>query len=192
MKMSKLLGLLILALLTGCATTSSDEAIRGSGASPNSELITSNQLPGGSKINITQSMIMGSGSNWFGRMVLELPSSNDAYGFFLEQYPQQGWTLISAVRGKTSLLVFSRPDRSATIEMTDGTGLNSSNAVLTISPKSTLPAQPAPTPAAARPMAPVQAQPSASSPAAPAQPQSQGAPRPAAQPATSSPVGNRP
>ena len=197
MKKSKLPGLLLVLVLTGCASTSSDDAIRGSGASPNNELVTSNQLPGGSKINITQSMIMGSGSNWFGRMVLELPSTNDAYGFFLEQYPLQGWTLISAVRGKTSLLVFSRADRSATIEMTDGTGLNTANAVLTISPKSTLPGQPGanPTSIPVRPgaAAPSQVQPQSTSPASS---QMQSAPRPinsqATSPVSSSPSGTRP
>jgi hypothetical protein len=198
MKTSKLLALLIPAVLAGiagCASTSSDESLRGSGAAPNNELITSNQLPGGSKINITQSMIMGSGNNWFGRMVLELPSSNDAYGFFLEQYPQQGWSLISSVRGKTSLLVFSKPDRSATIEMTDGAGLNSANAVLTISPKSTLPAQ-GTSSSAPRPMTqPVgqpQALPQTTPSTAPVQPQSQAAPRPLAPANSSSPAGARP
>lgn len=197
MKKSNLPGLLLVLVLTGCASTSSDDGIRGSGVSPSNELVTSNQLPGGSKINMTQSMIMGSGSNWFGRMVLELPSTNDAYGFFLEQYPLQGWTLVSAVRGKASLLVFSRADRSATIEMTDGTGLNTANAVLTISPKSTLPGQPgtAPMSTPVRPGAtlPAQVQPQSTSPASS---QMQSAPRPinsqATSPVSSNPSGTRP
>jgi hypothetical protein len=133
------LGMTALMLMTGCSSLSNDDAMRGSGADPAKELISSNQLPGGSKINTTASLVMGSGDNWFGRVVLELPSGNAAYSFFLEQYPQQGWTLVSAVRGKSSLLVFTKSDRSATVEMTDATGLSSAGAVLTVSPKSALP-----------------------------------------------------
>ena len=49
---------------------------------------------------------------------------------------------MSAVRGKTSLLVFTKADRSATVEISDAT-LGGSSAVLTVSPKSTLPTAPA-------------------------------------------------
>ena len=100
-------------------------------------------LPTGSKINNAQSLIMGSGENWVGRMVMEVKQdSAGVYNFFLDNYPAQGWTLVSAVRGKTSLLVFTKADRSATIEISDAT-LSGSSAVLTVSPKSTLPTAPA-------------------------------------------------
>ena len=100
-------------------------------------------VPTGSKINNAQSLIMGSGENWVGRMVLEVKQdSAGVYNFFLDNYPAQGWTLVSAVRGKTSLLVFTKADRSATVEISDAT-LGGASAVLTVSPKSTLPTAPA-------------------------------------------------
>jgi hypothetical protein len=128
--------------LSACAALPTDESARSTGAAPASELISSNQLPGGSKINTTQSLIMGSGDNWFGRVIVELSSSNTGYSFFLDQYPQQGWTLVSAVRGKSSLLVFTKPDRSATVEIVDAAGLASASATLTVSPKNSLPVAP--------------------------------------------------
>ena len=85
--------------------------------------------------------MMGSGENWIGRVVLDMTQNHvEAYNFFAEQYPQQGWVLISAVRGKTSLLVFTKADRSATVEIQDGMLMNGATAVLTISPKNAQPA----------------------------------------------------
>jgi hypothetical protein len=55
--------------------------------------------------------------------------------------------LISASRGKTSLLVFTKPDRSATIEISEGGALSGPNLVMTITPRS------ANTPPVARPPA---------------------------------------
>jgi hypothetical protein len=140
---AKTLGLLAIIALTGCAGMTTDDSGRGTGATPVNELIASNQLPGGAKINHAQSLIMGSGENWMGRVALELPGGNAGYNFFLEQYPQQGWTLVSAVRGKSSLLVFTKADRTATVELSDGAMLGGTLAVLTVSPRNTLPA-PAP------------------------------------------------
>jgi hypothetical protein len=132
-------------LLSGCATTSGGDGSGGSGNGTMNDLIANTQLPAGAKINHSQSLIMGSGENWVGRVVLELGQNpNAAYNFFLEQYPQQGWTLVSAVRGKTSLLVFTKADRSATVELTEAGVMGGSQAILTVSPKSTLPAPPAP------------------------------------------------
>ncbi|OGP00907.1 MAG: hypothetical protein A2Z93_09410 [Curvibacter sp. GWA2_64_110] len=141
----KSLLLSIFILLSGCATTSGGDTSGGSGTM--NDLIVNTQLPAGAKINHSQSLIMGSGENWIGRVVLELGQNpNAAYNFFLEQYPQQGWTLVSAVRGKSSLLVFTKADRSATVELTEAGVMGGSLATLTVSPKSTLPPPPAAAP----------------------------------------------
>lgn len=134
-------------LLAGCATTSGTDTGNGSGNGTMNDLIVNTQLPAGAKINHGQSLIMGSGENWIGRVVMELSQNpNAAYSFFLEQYPQQGWTLVSAVRGKSSLLVFTKADRSATVELTEAGVMGGSLATLTVSPKSTLPPAPAAAP----------------------------------------------
>jgi hypothetical protein len=94
------------------------------------------QLPAGTKILYDQSLIIGSGDNWVGRVMLDMgKDSMAAYTFFLEQYPQQGWTLLSAIRGKTSLLVFTKQDRSATVEMHESNMLSGTLVTLTVTPK---------------------------------------------------------
>ena len=93
-------------------------------------------LPAGTVIRADQSLIIGSGDSWVGRVVLDVGRNPDAaYAFFLDTYPAQGWTVVSAVRGKTSLLVLTRQERTATLEMMDGGVLGSSLIALTMAPR---------------------------------------------------------
>lgn len=141
---ARTLGTCALVALTGCNSVPIEEAGRSAAPAPGIELIGSYQFPSGARINPAQSLIMGVGDNWVGRLVLELgQGSSAAYNFFLEQYPQQGWTLVSAVRGKTSLLVFTKGERSATVELAEGAVLGGASATVTVAPRSLPPPQPA-------------------------------------------------
>jgi hypothetical protein len=106
-----------------------------------SALLGQTQLPPGSKVRNDDSFVMGSGDDWLGRLVLETTQdSASAYQYFLDAYPRQGWTLLSATRAKTSLLVFTRQERTATVEVAD-TGFGRGTLVtLTVSPKGAPPA----------------------------------------------------
>jgi hypothetical protein len=74
-------------------------------------------IPMGAKIMADQSVIIGSGDSWVGRLALNVGRDVPAvYQYFLDGFKSQGWTLQSAVRSKESLLVFTRSGRSATIE----------------------------------------------------------------------------
>ncbi|MEY4236587.1 MAG: hypothetical protein RLZZ454_1845 [Pseudomonadota bacterium] len=81
--------------LGGCAavgTPMNDSAVPLQSA----DFMGQTQLPAGTKILYDQSLIIGSGDNWVGRVLLDMgKDSMAAYTFFLEQYPQQGWTLLS-------------------------------------------------------------------------------------------------
>jgi hypothetical protein len=104
-----------------------------------SEPFSGPMFPAGAKLDSSQSLMMGASENWVGRAVLILgQSSATAYNFFSTQYPQQGWSLISAVRGKTSLLVFTKAERSATVEISDGSVLSNATAVVTVTSKDML------------------------------------------------------
>ena len=125
--MKYLLVLLAVLFLTACGTMS------GSDVGPNSDNVqrpTMEQLgrmplPVGTKLRTGESLIFGVGDGWLGRAVFEAPSdSTTTYNFFAEQMPRQGWSLISSVRGKRSLLVFTRGDRSATIELDEASLFN--------------------------------------------------------------------
>ncbi|MBV8030052.1 MAG: hypothetical protein JO035_00935, partial [Betaproteobacteria bacterium] len=82
---------------------------------------------------------------WLGRIVLEAGAdATAAYQFFLESYPRQGWTLLSATRGKTSLLVFTKQERTATVEVSEPALGGGALVTLTVSPKgAAVPAAPA-------------------------------------------------
>jgi len=130
---------MVLALLTACAntTTAPSVSVGADGQVPSAnQFLGQLSLPTGARLLSDQSLIIGSGDNWVGRVVLDVGRNPDAaYAFFLETYPAQGWAVVSAVRGKTSLLVLTRQDRTATVELIDGGMLGSSQVVLTMAPR---------------------------------------------------------
>jgi hypothetical protein len=94
-------------------------------------------LPQGARLNGSESIIIGGGDAWVGRAVINaLQGATDVYAFFQSEYPKAGWNTVSAVKAKTSILVFTKGDRTATVEITDGS-LGGPKSVITItsSPK---------------------------------------------------------
>ena len=136
----RVLGAFLLALgLAGCATSSNAPSV-GVGADGKVQnplqLLGQLPLPPGTVVRAEQSLIIGAGDTWVGRVVLDVGRDLDAaYRFFLETYPAQGWTVVSSVRGKNSFMVMTRQERTATFEMIDG-GLMSGNVVsMTMAPR---------------------------------------------------------
>ena len=122
-KRIKLIALLLAvsALMLACA--SSGDAPTGT---PNEVQEIQTQLLGdmplpASKIIGADSLIIGRGDNWVGRVVLSgVQTPTDIYAFFQSEYPKAGWTTVSAVKSKTSILVFTKGDRTSTIELNEG------------------------------------------------------------------------
>ena len=121
---------LVAALLPACASTPlSSSGTERSGAEPKVEKTSSVTpaqwlgglaLPVGASIRADQSLIIGAGEQWVGRAVLDVGRDADAaYRFFLESLPAQGWSVVTAVRGRQSLLVMTRAERALTIEISD-------------------------------------------------------------------------
>jgi hypothetical protein len=133
---TKILVLSLALLLAACASTNLTGSAGATSSAASVDLLGQTQLPVGSKILYEQSLIIGSGDNWVGRAVVDAgKDSMLVYSFFLDQYPQQGWSLLTAIRGKTSLLVFTKQDRSATVEINEGGMLSSTLVTLTVTPK---------------------------------------------------------
>lgn len=133
----KYLLILLGALVAGCATTPSTSLETADNTRVAVDQLGRTPLPVGSKIRAAESLIFGVGDNWMGRASVDIPSdSSSVYNFFVDQFVKQGWTLVAATRGKRSLLVFTRADRSATIEIDEGGLLSQVVAVITISPTS--------------------------------------------------------
>jgi len=85
------------------------------------QLLGDMPLPAASKIIGSDSLIIGRGDNWVGRVMLSgVQTPTDIYAFFQSEYPRAGWTTVSAVKSKTSILVFTKGDRTATVELNEG------------------------------------------------------------------------
>lgn len=130
--------LLISGLLFACA--SSGDSPTGTPAEiqeVQAQLLGDMPLPQGARISGGESIIIGGGSSWVGRAVINaLQGATDVYAFFQSEYPKAGWTTVSAVKAKTSILVFTKGDRTATVEIAEGS-LGGPKSVITItsSPK---------------------------------------------------------
>lgn len=86
-----------------------------------SQLLGDMPLPAASKMIGSDSLIIGRGDNWVGRVVLSgVQTPTDIYAFFQAEYPKAGWTTVSAVKSKTSILVFTKGDRTSTVELNEG------------------------------------------------------------------------
>lgn len=101
------------------------------------DLLGDMPLPQGSKINNDQSLILGAGSAWAGRIVINTPQGpTDTFTFFRDQFPNSGWTGVSSIKAKISILVFAKQDRTVTVEITDAGALaDGSVTSLTVAPK---------------------------------------------------------
>ena len=93
-------------------------------------------LPPGATLVTEQSVVMGTGDQWVGRLVMQVGRDGDkAFQYFVETYPRQGWNLVSAVRAQKSLMVLTRDERTATIEVSEPNWLGASTATVTITPR---------------------------------------------------------
>jgi hypothetical protein len=99
--------LAVLALAAGlgaCAGGWSGSA----GEAPQSPPYAGIALPDGYNIDGGETVVLGEGDRWNGRLVYTIGSSaTDMFDFYRRQMPQFGWTEVSLVRADTSVLTFS-------------------------------------------------------------------------------------
>jgi hypothetical protein len=126
-------GLLAACASSGDSPTGTAEEIQ----EVQSQLLGDMPLPQGARLIGGDSIIIGRGNEWVGRAVVNaLQGATDVYAFFQSEYPKAGWTTVSAVKAKSSILVFTKGDRTATIEIVEGSlGGPKSVIVMTSSPK---------------------------------------------------------
>jgi len=125
--------------LSACSSTSS-QSLDESAASDSVifQSLPPGALPPGSKLLTEQTLVLGSGENWVGRVNLDIgKDSETAYRYFVQEYPKQGWSLLSSNRGQVSLLIFMKDSRTASIQITENTVLLPGKAVITVSPRNT-------------------------------------------------------
>ncbi len=134
-KLGWVLAALLALLMTACGSIGS--AKLESLDNIQQQLLGDMQLPPGTTIDNSQSLILGSGPSWAGRIALHIPHGpSDTFTFFRDQFPASGWTGISSIKAKTSILVFAKQERTVTLEISDaGTLSNGSWVMLTAAPK---------------------------------------------------------
>ena len=129
------------ALLAGCA--SSPHLTTPDGKPVASEALNGVLLPVGAVFKPEQSLVIGTGEQWVGRVVADVGRDVDgAFRYFQDTWTAQGWTLVSAVRSKNSLLVFTKQDRTATVELAESTLVGGGQLTLTVSPRNATVAAP--------------------------------------------------
>lgn len=100
-------------------------------------------LPQGAVIKQQDTLVMGSGSTWMGRLSLSVSGEpQSVFAWFRDSMPGAGWTLTSSSFSKLSLLTFTKAERMATVQMQSG-NFGGNEVLITVAP--------AVRPAAARP-----------------------------------------
>ena len=114
--------LVILVFLSGCVEINRRPAI-----SPDDTkmivdaLIDDLPLPPNSRIRKRESVILGSGVGWGGRIGIDDPlTPAETLLFFRDAVVESGWFLTSSTVGNSIIMVIEKPDRVATIEIHKG------------------------------------------------------------------------
>ncbi len=133
---------LIAILLAACAGAGGVMTNNTESASKlNAAMLADFPLPKDVRVLNDNSLILGEGEAWVGRLELYSPlSPSDTVAFFVERYPQAGWTLLSSTKSKHSMLVFMNAKKSMTVEIAEGSALSmASKITMTVSPINTNP-----------------------------------------------------
>ncbi|MDR3435608.1 hypothetical protein [Telmatospirillum sp.] len=112
-----------LTVLAGCGSSQlSPSSMRtdGSQATASFNQFSDIPIPGKASMNVDQSLLLGHGDGWLGRLVYTTWSSPGAiYDLYKSDMPAFGWQEITSVRGATSVQTWQRADRIATIQISE-------------------------------------------------------------------------
>ena len=98
--------------------------------------ITDIPIPPGTTLDAQNSLILGSGDQWTGRLVINIDQSHsEAFALYTTQMPQFGWEPIASVQSVTSLLTFIRGNRATTIEILENRSLRGCLVRITMTPQ---------------------------------------------------------
>ena len=123
------------ALLSACATGSTSIGGDSVVTETNSKQLTGDvPLPPGATIKQQETLVMGAGSTWTGRMSLSVSGEPQAvFAYFRDSLPGSGWTLTSSSFAKLSLLSFSKAERIANVQIQNGS-FGNNDVLITVTP----------------------------------------------------------
>ena len=92
-------------------------------------------VPEGGDVDLEQTLVVGGGDYWFGRLVVTTSfSPNEMFDFYANQLPSFGWDAITSLRSTVSVLTYARKDRVATIQIRERT-IRGAEVTVTVSPR---------------------------------------------------------
>jgi hypothetical protein len=93
-------------------------------------------IPANAGLDLKNSLILGSGENWMGRLQLTSGHSMQSLiDFYLAEMPKLGWRELTTRRKVTATLTFDRHPRIASVKI-KARGSSKSDVIITVSPKS--------------------------------------------------------
>ena len=135
----KTLLVLTTAFLTLACSSMGGGSVTGTGNSQVTEA-TAKQLSGdvplpqGAVIRQQESLVMGSGNSWTGRLSLSVGGDAQAvFAWFRDSMPASGWTLTSSSFSKLSMLTFTKGERLATVQI-QSASFGGNEVLVTVSP----------------------------------------------------------
>lgn len=91
-------------------------------------------LPPGTVIKQQDTLAMGAGSSWTGRLNLAISGEPQAvFTYFRDSLPGAGWTLTSSSFSKLSLLTFTKGERVANVQM-QSSNFGGNEVLITVAP----------------------------------------------------------
>ncbi len=137
--MNHLKSLLVLssAALLGCSGVNLTAPAQMDGAAPEAparQLAGDMPLPTGATVRNQDTLVMGTGNRWTGRISLAVAGEpQNAFTFFRDSLPGAGWTLGSSSFSRLSVLTFSKGDRVATVQI-QAAGFGGNEVTITVTP----------------------------------------------------------
>ena len=120
------LPILLFAALLGACSTTGTSVVGGTAADPQASVsaaadslqLNDISLPPEAKLDAANTLMIGSGDRWFGRVAVKTTTSAvQVFNHFHSGMPALGWRLLSALQSGTSLLVFQRGERIAMVQI---------------------------------------------------------------------------
>ncbi len=124
-------GLMLACNSIGNAPVASDSTVSGNIAE---QLAGDVPLPQGAVIRQQDTLVMGAGTSWTGRLSLSVAGEpQTVFAYFRDSMPGAGWTLTSSSFSRLSLLTFSKAERVATVQM-QGSNFGGNEVLITVTP----------------------------------------------------------
>jgi hypothetical protein len=91
-------------------------------------------IPAGASVRPPETLVMGTGNRWMGRISLNVSGDSQiVYAFFRDNLPSAGWVLTSSSYSKLSFLTFSKAERVATIQI-QSSSFSGNEVTITVTP----------------------------------------------------------